>query len=65
VALAQIASGRMVEELGVVDDLSVTPLSIVAVGGGALLLALVVAEVLARREVGRHLTPTADPTRTG
>jgi hypothetical protein len=65
VALAQIASGRMVEELGVVDDLSVTPLSIVAVGGGALLLALVVAEVLARRAVGRHLTPTADPTRTG
>jgi hypothetical protein len=65
VALARVASRRLVDELGVVDDLSMAPLSVLAVGVGALLLALVVAEVLARRAIGRRLTLSAEPTRAG
>jgi putative ABC transport system permease protein len=63
VALSRVGFRRMADEIGVADDVDPAVLLAVAVAVGALALALLAAEVLARRAVVRRPLPAVDPGR--
>lgn len=63
VAAGRVGYRRFAEDLGVALDAPVPGLVIGAVAVGALLLALVTAEVLARRGLVRRPVPMTDPRR--
>jgi len=61
VVLGRVAFRRLAQDIGVVDDVAVPLLLVVAVAAVALVAALVAAEVLARRAVVRRPIPAAEP----
>jgi putative ABC transport system permease protein len=64
VVLARFAFRRLAQDIGVVDDVTVAVLLVVAVAGASLLLALVAAEVLARVAAGAQALRSAQISRS-